>query len=112
MDCPSSATGLHQLAIIMQSSCVNGPIPGSCLGSALTCRKHRPLRTVNPTKAPTVQASTTHAGPVRMLVIHHKSVRMAHPTAAGGRALGVRMSGRQVRVLVLDHLRVLRRPDL
>ena len=46
-----------------------------------------------------------------MLVIHHKDVRMTHPVAAGDSSLCVNVTDRQVPVLVLDHLRVLRRPD-
>ncbi len=47
----------------------------------------------------------------RVLVIDHKSMRMTHLIAATGNSLGVRVSGWQVRVFVLDHLGVLRWPD-
>lgn len=54
----------------------------------------------------------TRVGPVRVLIIDHKSVRMTHPLTGIDSAVRVGMSDGQVKVLMLDHVRVLRRPDV
>ena len=55
--------------------------------------------------------SAPHVGPVGVLVIDYKSVRMTHPIAGADSTQRVGMSCWQVRVFVFEDLWVLGRPD-
>ena len=55
--------------------------------------------------------SAPHVGPVGVLVIDYKSVRMTHPIAGADSTQRVGMSCWQVRVFVFEDLWVSGRPD-
>ena len=48
---------------------------------------------------------------MRMVVVNHKGVRMPHAITDFSSVQGVCVSGGQVRLVVLDHVRVMRWPD-